>query len=133
MGSFGRSWSATLRHCLSRGSVVLGKGGGDEGRRDTASLAARMCQQVAHGMHPTPLPGGVQHLGGGGFQPFMRIGDCQLDAAQAAPSEGAEELGPEGLGLRGADGHPEHLAAAVVIERYEEAEPPAPPRAARQG
>ena len=40
----------------------------------------------------------------------------ELDAAQAAPAQLAQELGPEGLGLRGADVHAQHLAPAVGVD-----------------
>ena len=80
--------------------VVLGEGGGDEGGDDAAALFAGMGQHVAHEVHAAALPGGVQHLGDRGLQPFMGVRDHQLDAAQAAPGELAQELGPEGLGLR---------------------------------
>ena len=46
----------------------------------------------------------------------MGIRDHQLDAAQAAALELAQELDPEGLGLRGADRHAEHLAPAVGVD-----------------
>src|SRR6185437_16667916 len=63
-GKLGQLWAQLICHfaplCLGRGGIVLGKGGGDEGGGDTASLASRMGQKVAHGMHPTALPGGVQ-------------------------------------------------------------------------
>jgi hypothetical protein len=52
---------------------------------------------------------GVQPLGHGGLQPLMRIGDHQLDAPQATPGEAAQELGPEGLGFRGAHRHAQDL------------------------
>ena len=48
----------------------------------------------------------------------MVIGDHQLHAPEPTPGEGAQELGPEGLGLGCADRHAEHLAPAlVVVER----------------
>jgi hypothetical protein len=46
-----------------------------------------MGQQVAHGMHPTALPDGVQDLGDGGLQAVKGVGDRQLDATQAAAGE----------------------------------------------
>ena len=46
----------------------------------------------------------------------MGIGDDQLDAAQAAPGQLAQELRPEGLGLGGADLHAQHLAPAVAVD-----------------
>ena len=57
-----------------------------------------------------------QHLGDGGLDALVGVGDHQLDAAQAAPRELAQELGPEGLGLRGADIHAQHLAPAVGVD-----------------
>jgi hypothetical protein len=75
-----------------------------------AALAPGVSQEVAHKVHTTALPGGVQHLGDRRFQPLVRIGDHELDAAQAAPGELAQELGPEGLGLRWADVEAQHLA-----------------------
>ena len=47
----------------------------------------------------------------------MVVGDHQLHAAQPAPDEAAQELGPEGLGLRRADRHAEHLTPALVVDR----------------
>ena len=75
-----------------------------------------MGEHVAHEVHAAALPGGVQHLGDGGLQALVGVGDDQLDAAQAAPRELAQEVGPEGLGLRGADLHAEHLAPAVAVD-----------------
>jgi hypothetical protein len=44
------------------------------------------------------------------------IGDDQLDAAQAAAGELAQERGPERLGLGRSDVHAEHLAPAVTVD-----------------
>src|SRR5207302_9610877 len=44
----------------------------------------------------------------------MGIRDDELDAAQTAPGELAQEVGPEGLGLRRADRQAQHLAPAVA-------------------
>jgi hypothetical protein len=46
----------------------------------------------------------------------MRVGDHQLDAAQAPARELAQECEPEGLGLRGTDLEAEHLAPAVGVD-----------------
>ena len=46
----------------------------------------------------------------------MGVGDDQLDAAQTAAGELAQELGPDRLGLRGADLHAENLAAAFGVD-----------------
>ncbi len=62
------------------------------------------------------LPGGAEHLGDGRLQSLMCVGDDQLDAAQAAPGQTAQELGPERLGLAVADGHAEHFAPAIGVD-----------------
>ena len=80
--------------------VLLGEGGGDEGGDDAPALLAGMGQDIAHEVHAATLPGGVQDFGNRRLEPFMGIRDHQLDAAQAAPGQRAQELGPEGLGLR---------------------------------
>ncbi len=96
--------------------IFLGEGGCDEGGDYATALAPGMGQQVAHEMHAAALPSGMEDLGDRGLQPFMGVRDHQLDAAQAAAGELAQELGPEGLGLRGADVQPEHLAPAVTVD-----------------
>jgi hypothetical protein len=45
------------------------------------------------------------------------IGDYQLHAGEAAPLEPAQELDPEGFGLRGANRHAQHLTPTVGIDR----------------
>ena len=96
--------------------IVLGEGGADEGRDDAASLLAGMGERVAHEVNATALPRGVQNPGDGGLQPFMGIRDDELDAAQTPPGEFAQEVGPEGLGFRRADGQAQHLAPAVAVD-----------------
>ncbi len=59
----------------------------------------------------------IQHLGGGGLKARVGVRDHRLDAAQAAARERAHEFHPEGLGLRGADRHGEHLATAIAVDR----------------
>ncbi len=92
---------------------LLGEGGGDEGGDDTAAALAGMRQHIAHEMNPATLPCGAENLGDGRLEAFVRIGDDELDAAQSAPGQLAQELGPDRLGLRGADLHAQHLAPAV--------------------
>lgn len=87
--------------------VVLREGGGDEGGDDTASALAGVRENVAHEVDAAALPGGVQHLGDGGLDAFVGVGDHQLDAAQAAASELAQERGSERLGLGGDDIKPD--------------------------
>jgi hypothetical protein len=47
-------------------------------------------------VHAATLPGGIQNLGDGGLQPFMRIRDKQLDPTQITAGEAAQELGQKG-------------------------------------
>jgi site-specific DNA recombinase len=69
-------------------------------------------------VHATALPGGPEHLGHRGLDALMGVRDHELHPGQAAALELAQELGPEGLGLRGADVHAQHLAAAVGVHRH---------------
>ena len=75
-----------------------------------------MRQRVAHEVHAAALPSGVEHLGHGGLDALVGIGHDQLDAAQAAAGELAQERRPEGLGLGGANIHAEDLATAVTVD-----------------
>ena len=101
---FGTQLIGYLAPLLARGlGVVLHEGRADEGCDDTTALAAGIRQGVAHEVHATALPCGVQHFGDGRLDAFMGIRDHQLDAAQTAPGELAQELRPEGLGFRRSD------------------------------
>jgi hypothetical protein len=75
-----------------------------------------MGQDVAHEVDAAALPGGGEDLGDGGLDALVGIGDHQLDAAQAAPRQPAQEGGPEGLGFGGADIHAQHLASPIGID-----------------
>src|SRR5262245_11669733 len=66
--------------------------------------------------HAAALPCGMQHLGHSCLDAFMGIGDHQLNAAQAPPSELAQELRPEGLGFGWSDVHAKHFAPAVAVD-----------------
>ena len=102
---------------LARGlGVVLGEGGADPGRDDAALRPAGVRHGVAHEVHAAALPGGAEHLGNGGLQSLVRVRYDQLDAAQAAAGQAAQELDPERLGLAMADGHAEHLASAIGVD-----------------
>ena len=46
----------------------------------------------------------------------MGVGDDELDAPQAAPSQLTQKLGPESLGLRRADVHAQHFPPSVRID-----------------
>ena len=47
----------------------------------------------------------------------MAVRNDQLDAAQAASGQTAQEVSPERLCLAAAGGHAEHLAAPVGVDR----------------
>lgn len=96
--------------------VLLREGGGDQRRDDAPSALAGMGERVAHEVHAAALPGGVHHFGDGGLQPLMRVGDDELDAAQSPPAQAAQELGPEGLGLRGACIHSENFTTSIGVD-----------------
>lgn len=85
--------------------IILGEGGGDEGRYDAPSRASGMGERIPHEVHPAALPGGGQHLRDSGLDALMTVGDDELDPAQPAPGQLAQEGGPEGLGLGGANIH----------------------------
>ena len=46
-----------------------------------------MGERIAQEVDATALPAGVHHLGDGGFQAFVGVGDDELDAAQAPPAQ----------------------------------------------
>jgi hypothetical protein len=73
----------------------LGEGGRHEGRDDAPAALAGVGERVAHGVDSAAPPGGVHQLGDGGLDALVGVGDDELDAAQAAPPELAQELGPE--------------------------------------
>lgn len=73
-------------------------------------------QSRSDGVDKAGLPGGPQHPRHGGPQALMGVGDDEPDAAQASAHQAAEEVEPEGLGLRGADGHAQHFAPPVAVD-----------------
>ena len=99
-----------LFRCCER---VLVEGCSEYGGDDRAVLLADAGKRIAHEVHAAALNGGPEHLGRGGLQPLVVIGDDQTGAAQAAIGEGAEELVPEDLRLAGLDGNAENLAPAI--------------------
>ena len=78
---------------------LLGEGGGNEGRHDPPPALAGMGEHVAHEVDAATLPGGAEHLGDGGLDAFMGIGDDELDATQPPARQLAQELRPDRLGL----------------------------------
>ena len=75
-------------------------------------------KQVAGEVHAASLPGGAEDPGRGGLQALVVVGDHQLHAAQPAPGQRAQELSPEGLGLRRADRHAQDLTPALVVDGH---------------
>ena len=99
------------------GFALLGEDGADE-RGDHLALAlGDVDEHVSHEVHPAALPGRLQHLRNGRLQPLVVVGDDELHPAQAATRQRAQEVRPEGLGLRGPDRHPEDLALALGAHR----------------
>jgi hypothetical protein len=97
--------------------MILSKRGGDERCDHAPAALAGMGERVAQEVHAAALPGGAEHAGDRRLDALVRVRDHQLDPGQAATLELAQELDPEGLGLRGADRHAEDLAPAVSIDR----------------
>ena len=96
--------------------IVLGEGGGDEGRDDAPSASSGMSERVAHEVHAAPLPSRAEHLRDRRLDALMSVGDDELHAPEAAPGELPQERDPEGLGFGGTDVHAENLAPAVTVD-----------------
>ena len=96
----------------------LGECSRDKGGDDTASALAGMGQRIAHEVNPASLPAGTQQFGDSGPDTFMRIGDHQLDPAQAPAGQLSYERGPESLSFRRADIHAENFALAVGVDAH---------------
>jgi hypothetical protein len=75
-----------------------------------------VAEEVAGPVHAAALEAGAEDAPGGRPQALVIVGDDELDAAQAAIGERAEELGPEDLGLRGAGRDTQDLAAAIGVD-----------------
>ena len=55
---------------LGRLGVVLGEGGGDEGRDDAPALAPGMSEHITHEVDAATLPGRAEHLGDRRLDPW---------------------------------------------------------------
>lgn len=53
----------------------------------TAAALAGVGENVAHEVDPAALPGRAEHLGDGGLQAFVGVGDDQLDASEATAGQ----------------------------------------------
>src|SRR3954471_5480424 len=95
--------------------IVLGEGGGDEGRDDAPSASPGMSERVAHEVHAAALPSRAEHLRDRRLDALVSVGDDELHTPEAAPGELPQERGPEGLGFGGTDVHAEHLAPAIGV------------------
>ena len=80
-------------------SVFLGEDRLEHGDDGGALLCTDMRQCVEHPVHPVALLGRVEHLACGAAQPLMIVGDDELDAAQPAIGERAQEALSERFGL----------------------------------
>jgi hypothetical protein len=88
------------QHRARLGSVGLQKRL-PQGRRHHALLGLRETgESVAHPMNAAALPAGAEDAADRGFEPFISVGDDQLDPTQAAPRQIAQKRRPERLGLR---------------------------------
>ena len=75
-----------------------------------------MGKDVPQEVHPAALPAGAQHLGDGGLDALVGIGDDQLHAPEPAPCQLAQEGRPDGRGIRGFDIYAQSLAPAVAVD-----------------
>ncbi len=109
VGQFG----PVLFRCRER---VLVEGGFERGGDDRAVLLADAGQRISHEMDAAALNGGTEHLGRGGLQPLVVVGDDQTGSAQASIGERTQEFVPEDLRLAGLDGDAQNFAAAVQVD-----------------
>ena len=75
-----------------------------------------MAEEVAGPVHAAALEAGAEDAPGGRPQAFVIVGNDELDAAQTAIGQRAEEPGPEDLGLGGTRGDAQNLAAAIGVD-----------------
>ncbi len=79
---------------------VLREDGLQHGDDGGPLLGRHVGQEVTHPIDSAALVARMEHLGRRSAQPFVVVGDDQLDAAQAAVGKLAQERQPEGLRLR---------------------------------
>ena len=113
-----RSRRACRRPCRRGRAPAAGSAGRRSVRTAAATISALALGTLAstlrmkwtrHRCQDAPEHGRLDRV----HQAAVGVGDHQLDPAQAARVQAAQELGPEHLGLAVADRGPEHLAAPV--------------------
>ena len=81
LGQLGPELICDLPPLRLRGfGIVLSECGGDEGGDHTPPALAGVRQRVAHEVHAATLPTGVEHLGDGGLDALVGVGDDEFDA-----------------------------------------------------
>jgi hypothetical protein len=76
-------------------AVLLGENGFHNGSDHGLVGLAHAGQKVALEVNPASLPACAKDFACGGLQALMGVADHHLHAPQAAPGQGAEEVGPE--------------------------------------
>lgn len=69
-------------------------------------------------MNAAALPCRAEDAGDGGFQPFMSIGNYQLDAGEASADQITQEARPERLGFGGADVQADNLPFPIRVDGH---------------
>jgi hypothetical protein len=108
-------------------AVGLDEGLADGGGDNRLLRFRHVGQRIAHEVHATALPCRADDPLDGGLQPFVRVRDHKLDAAQAASGQALQEVRPEGLGLRRSptiSRRPSVLAATAIIAATKTMRPP---------
>ncbi|MNC84518.1 hypothetical protein D3C83_00740 [compost metagenome] len=102
-----------LRH--RRGMIRLGEDRPDDRRDGLAGALGHRGQEIPHEVDTTPLPRrAAEHRLNRLLQPFVRIGNHQLHALQAALHQTPQKRRPERAILRGPDVNAQHLPVALA-------------------
>jgi hypothetical protein len=81
LGSFGLSWSATLRHCaLAASALSCAKAVAMKAETTRRLLLPAWTRALRMGTDPAAPPRGVHQLGDGRLDALMGVGDHELDA-----------------------------------------------------
>ena len=96
-------------------AVGLVEGLADRGGDDGVLAARDVGQGVAHPVHAAPLPSRLEDALDGRLEAAVGVGDHQLDAVEATRLQAAQEVRPEGLGLRRSDAQADDLPAALGV------------------